>query len=318
MRIISGTEYFQIEERTAVALGKFDGIHLGHRALLNRILEQKKQGLLAVVFTFEPAPAAFFAGKSLPELTTREEKRGLFEKMGIDVLIEFPMNAKTAATPPEEFIRQYLAGQMHMAFLAAGEDLSFGDKGKGNCELLASFSHVYDYRMEIIEKVKYHGKDPAYHGVEVSSTLLRSLVEQGKMEVVAELLLDDYSFYGEVVHGKQLGRTLGMPTVNICPKTDKLLPAFGVYYSKVIVGTGEDTKCYKAITNIGYKPTVDDTKTPVVESYLYNFQGDLYGKHIRVQLLSYRRPEMKFESVDALKAQMQQDIQSGLAYHGIG
>ena len=86
----------------------------------------------------------------------------------------------------------------------------------------------------------------------------------------------------------------------------------------MIVGTGEDTKCYKAITNIGYKPTVDDTKTPVVESYLYNFQGDLYGKHIRVQLLSYRRPEMKFESVDALKGQMQQDIQSGLVYHGIG
>ena len=119
------------------------------------------------------------------------------------------------------------------------------------------------------------------------------------------------------MHGKQLGRTIGMPTVNICPETDKLLPAFGVYYSRVIVGAGEETKCYKAITNIGCKPTVDDTKTPVVESYLYDFQGDLYGKHIQVQLLSYRRPEMKFESVESLKKQMQQDIQSGLVYHGI-
>lgn len=304
MRIICGTDDFYIEEKTAVALGKFDGIHLGHRKLLNLILEQKKQGLLAVVFTFDPAPLVFLTGKSFGELTTREEKRRIFEEMGIDVLIEFPMNKDTAATPPEEFIKRYLARQMHMAFVAAGEDLSFGDKGKGDCELLKKYAKDFDYRVEIIEKVKYEG-------TEVSSTYLRNLVEAGQMELVSGLLSGPYSFYGEVVHGKQLGRTIGMPTVNVKPEEGKLLPAFGVYYSTV------EAKglLYNAITNIGFKPTVDDTKTPIVESYLYDFAGDLYGASIRVDLLSYKRPEMKFESVDALKKQMQEDIESGEIYH---
>lgn len=304
MRIICGTDDFYIEEKTAVALGKFDGIHLGHQELLRLILEQKKNGLLAVVFTFDPAPMVFLTGKNLGELTTKEEKRQTFEKMGVDVLIEFPMNKKTAATPPEEFIKRYLVKQMNMAFVAAGEDLSFGDKGKGNCDLLGSFSDEFGYQMKIIEKVKYQG-------VEVSSTYLRELVEEGQMETVSMLLQAPYSFYGEVIHGKQLGRKIGMPTVNVKPEAEKLLPAFGVYYSLVEA----DGKQYNAITNIGYKPTVDDTKSPIVESYLYDFEGDLYGKSIRVDILSYRRPEMKFDSVDSLKRQMQDDIESGVNYH---
>lgn len=304
MRIICGTDEFYIEEKTAVALGKFDGIHLGHQKLLDLILDQKKNGLQAVVFTFDPAPMVFLTGKNCGELTTKEEKRLIFEKMGIDVLIEFPMNKETAATPPEEFIKRYLVKQMNMAFVAAGEDLSFGDRGKGNCELLAAFCDDFGYQMEIIEKVKYEG-------IEVSSTYLRQLVETGKMEKVADLLRTPYSFYGEVIHGKKLGRKIGMPTVNVKPEAEKLLPAFGVYYSIVEV----NGKQYNAITNIGYKPTVDDTKSPIVESYLYEFDGNLYGESIRVNLLSYRRPEMKFESVDALKTQMQDDIESGIYYH---
>ena len=303
MQIIENDAAFQLDKPSAVAIGKFDGIHRGHQSLLQRVLEQKEKGRQAVVFTFAPSPAARFSGEDIPELTTKREKRKLFGDMGIDVLIEFPLNFTTAATEPEEFVEKILAEQMKTAYIAAGEDLSFGKKGRGDAALLRRMAGRFGYRTEIIEKV-------CLEGVEISSSYVREVIRIGDMEKAERLIGEAYSVCGVVAHGKKLGRRLGMPTVNLLPEKEKLLPPYGVYFSEVSVGE----RVYKGTTNIGCKPTVNDEMQAGVETYLYDFAQDIYGREITVRLFSFHRPEKKFDSVEALKKQMASDIAQGRYY----
>lgn len=304
MKIICDTTEFQIEQRSAVAIGKFDGIHKGHEELLTYILKKKKEGMAAVVFTFHPSAAVFFGQSKGAELTTREEKRKLFEKLGIDILVEFPLTKKTASTLPEEFIREILSGKMHAAYIAAGEDVSFGYKGLGNRELLEQMSGELSYQVQIIDKVYCMDR-------EISSTFVREEVEKGNMEMTAQLLGRYYSIEGKVQQGNHFGRKLGMPTLNLYPDKEKLLPPKGVYYSQVLF----ENCTYPGITNIGFKPTVNATDTVSVETYLYDFDKDIYGKEVVTELLQFKRPEEKFKDVEALKIQMQKDIEQGRRYH---
>lgn len=306
MQIIERETDFQLDRPSAVAIGKFDGVHRGHQSLLRHVLEQREKGLQAVVFTFDPSPAALFSGESLPELTTKREKRTLFRELGIDVLIEFPLNFTTAAMEPEAFVEKILAERMKTAYIAAGEDLSFGNKGKGDAALLQKMAGKFGYRTEIIEKV-------CLEGVEISSSYVREVIRAGDMERAERLIGEAYSVSGIVAHGKKLGRRLGMPTVNLLPEREKLLPPYGVYFSEVSVGE----RVYKGITNIGCKPTVNDEKQTGVETYLYDFAQDIYGREITVRLFSFLRPERKFASVEELKKQMAADIARGRYYvHG--
>lgn len=304
MQIIKDTVEFQIEDRSAVAIGKFDGIHRGHIALLDHILAQKENGFKAVVFTFDPPVSVFFGKAEEKGLSTTEEKRAFFEKLGIDILIEFPLNKETAATPAEKFVEKILKGRMNAAYIAAGSDLSFGYKGKGDKELLKKLSFSFDYQVEIIDKISDGER-------EISSSYVREEVEAGNMEKVSDLLGRNYSVTGLVETGKKLGRRLGMPTVNIYPPRDKLLPPNGVYYSKVIT----EESVYDGITNIGSKPTVNDTQALSVETYLYDFSGDMYGEKIVIELIRFKRPERKFESVEELKEQMEADVADGKKFH---
>lgn len=300
MKIIEGTTDFSLSEKTAVAIGKFDGIHLGHQKLLSRLLLQKERGLLATVFTFD-IPAAFFGGEE-KELTTRAEKRAAFAALGIDVLIEFPLNRETAATAPEAFVQDYLAKRMRAAYICAGPDLSFGKGGKGDFSLLSRCADRFGYRTERIEKVKVDGE-------EISSTRVREAVRLGRMENVQGMLGKPYSAGGFVEHGKQLGRTLGMPTANLLPDEKKLLPPNGVYHTRVRID-GRDER-YRGISNVGCKPTVSDENRVRIETYLYDFDGDLYGREMIVEFLHFCRPERKFDSVEAMKTQIAADIAAG-------
>lgn len=302
MQIIEQTTDFVLPAGSAVAIGKFDGIHLGHRKLVSRLLEQKRKGLLATIFTFDTSASAFFGGEE-KELTTKAEKRAVFEEMGIDVLIEFPLNRETAATGPEEFVRRYLAEQMRAAYICAGPDVSFGKNGAGDYALLEQFADKYGYRAELIEKVRL------VNGEEISSTAIRAAVRRGEMESAGDMLGKPYSVSGRVEHGRQFGRTMGMPTANLIPEEDKLLPPNGVYYSKVVVGG--DGREYRAVSNVGCKPTVSVEGRIGIETYLYDFGGDLYGKDITVMLQAFRRPERKFDDADALRRQMEADIAAG-------
>lgn len=306
MQIIQETTEFVIEGKSAVSIGKFDGIHLGHQKLLGNILEQREQGYKAVVFTFNPPPAMLFGNQDDRELMTREEKYRAFEKTGIDVLLEFPLTKETAAILPEDFVTDILVKKLHAKYIAAGTDVSFGAKGAGNYMLLQSLAKHLGYEVSIIDKVCFNGR-------EVSSTYVREEVELGHMENAAELLGNPYGVSGEVVHGNRFGRTMGMPTVNLLPPKSKLLPPNGVYYSEVLLAG----KSYAGITNIGYKPTVSDRKQLGVETYIYGFDQEVYGEEITVSLLAFKRPELRFDGKEALKRQMLEDIAQGRRFHGI-
>ncbi|MBQ8822743.1 MAG: bifunctional riboflavin kinase/FAD synthetase [Lachnospiraceae bacterium] len=303
MRIISDTLDFKLNKNTAVAIGKFDGVHLGHRELMHQLLEKKKEGMISCVFTFDPSPAVLFGFSDGKELTTREEKRRIFEKLGIDVLVEFPLDFQSAAIPAEDFVRDYLAGRLCAKWIVAGEDVSFGARGAGNAALLKQMAGELDFGVTTISKISVDDK-------EISSSYIRELVEAGNMERVKHFLGTPYTILGEVSHGKKLGRTIGMPTINVLPGVSKLLPPPGVYYSSVICSG----VTYKAISNVGYKPTVTDEKIMGVESFLFDFEGNLYGEEVLIQLHAFKRPEMKFDSVEALKEQMHRDKEDGAMF----
>lgn len=309
MKIIENTTEFYIEEATAAAIGKFDGFHRGHQKLLGQLRQQQEQGLKSVVFTFVPSPAAFFSSSPVKELSTIEEKRRIFEKAGVDYLIEYPFHQEIADMEPEVFVKEVLAGRLRAKCVVAGEDVSFGKKGAGNYHLLQELASNCGYQVILIEKVSYQDK-------EVSSTYVREEVRKGNMELAAQLLGTPYHVGGKIIHGRQLGRTIGMPTVNLLPPSEKLLPPKGVYYSYVVLHGGEENKL-PAITNIGTKPTVDDRCMMGVETYIYNFDQDIYGEELEVYLLKFKRPEMCFDGVDALKRQMAKDLAEGKQYHGL-
>ena len=307
MKIISNTLDFVIDEKTAVAIGKFDGLHRGHQKLLNAILEEKENKIASAIFTFDPPASTFFGGADMKELTTKLEKRQMFEALGIDYLVEFPLNNETAAMEPETFIKEILVKKMNAVKIVAGADLSYGKGGVGDSKLLNGYANEFGYEVSIIDKVCFENR-------EISSSYIREEVIKGNMELVKNLLGAPYIIYGKVVTGNQLGRKLNMPTVNLAPESDKLLPPNGVYYSTV---TWNDKK-YNAITNIGYKPTVSNTKILGVETHLYDFNENIYGEHIKVELIYFKRPELKFEKIEELKEQLDEDLMLGREFFKSG
>lgn len=300
MQIISGTTQLQLNKPSAVAIGKFDGIHLGHRKLLAEILKQKSLGLQAVVFTFDPSPGELFHGRKEKELTTRDEKRQMFERMGIDTLIEFPLTMESAGMLPEVFIEDILVNKLRTAFVAAGTDLSFGKNGAGNSELLLKHAKEFHFEVQIIPKVLYDNR-------EISSTWVRETVAKGDATLAETLLGEKYQIGGKVIHGKQIGRTIGFPTINILPDKNKLLPLNGVYKTKVLM----EGTVYESISNVGCKPTITGEDEILLESYLYDFDGNAYDKDATVYFERFMRPEQKFSGIEALKEQLQKDMING-------
>jgi len=299
LEIIKDTKDFRITEPTAVTIGKFDGVHMGHKKLIEACLEKKKEGLKVLVFTFMPSPETFF-GSEEKCLTTVAEKRRVFEKQGVDILVEYPFDKETADTEPLRFIKDILCDKINAKFIAAGNDLSYGRKGEGDSNLLISKQDEYGYSVSIIDKVRIEGEI-------VSSTLIRNAIKSSDMVKAAKLLGMPYQITGEIVHGNRIGRTIGMPTINQIPDEEKLLPPFGVYTSEAEI----EGKVFKGITNIGVKPTVTNDKVVTVETFLYNFNQDVYGNRANVRLFEFMRPEMKFEGIDELKRQMKKDIEEG-------
>lgn len=306
MKIISGITEFQLDSPSAVAIGKFDGVHLGHRLLLDRIIaaSDRNPDVKSVVFTFNPSPESLFAGQALKELTTISEKRLIFDRMGVDVLIEFPMNHQTAAIRAHDFTQRYLVERMCASLIVAGSDVSFGYMGEGNADTLIRLGRDYGYECEIIDKV-------TYKGVPISSTRIRNAIEAGEMEQVTAMLGFPYRISGFVTHGRHLGHEIGMPTANVILAPDKMTGPNGVYYSRVYTADG----VFHGITNVGVKPTVMNDELLCCESFLYDFDRDIYGEYIEVELLKFVRPERRFDSLDELKEQMQKDIEGGRAFH---
>ena len=300
MQIISGTKEFNQLPPAAVAIGKFDGVHRGHRKLIGELLARKAQGLCAAILTFTPAPETFFGFGDGYSVTTQEEKRRIFSELGIDYLIEYPFDRETADTLPELFVREILQEQMNARFIAAGPDLSYGRRGVGDYTLLEEIGREEGFETMCVEKLRIGGEV-------VSSSRIRALLREGRMEEVQECLGRPYSILGTVRHGRELGRTIGIPTINQVPETEKLLPPRGVYYSIVTV----DGTAFPGMTNIGVRPTVSGDGTITAETHLFGFSGDLYGKSAQTDLLHFRRPEKRFGSLEELKTAMEADIRAG-------
>ena len=304
MKVITGTREFCIEEPTVVTIGKFDGRHKGHQKLLKEMLRQKEcHGWKTAVFTFDMAPMGVVSGKRATVITTNEERRNNMRAMGMDYLVEYPFSREVAAMSPEDFVTEVLVKQMHAKAVVAGPDCSFGHKGAGNAELLRKLGPEYGFETIIIEKKQDDHRD-------ISSTYIREALHEGNIPLANELLGYSYYVTGEVLHGRQIGRTLGLPTTNLLPPQVKLLPPNGVYLTRTIPMDGEEWEYY-GITNIGYKPTVGATEQKGVETYLFDYNGDLYGRKLRVEFLEFERPEQKFESLEVLKRRILSDVNWG-------
>lgn len=302
MRYIRNTLDFQLEGRSAVTLGKFDGLHRGHEKLIRRVLRLKEKGFETVVFTFDVSPLVKLGNRIRRTILTNEERAGILEEQGLDCLIECPFIPEVIRMEPEDFIREVLAVQLRAAWVIVGPDFRFGHDRKGDVRLLEEMGKQYGFQVEVLEKETIEGRA-------ISSTWIRESLREGNMERVNELLGYPYFVRKEVVHGRQLGRTLGMPTINQIPEDGKLLPPFGVYASRTTVG-GET---YFGISNVGVKPTVE-VPFAGVETYLFGCSRDLYGLEACVEFYHFVRPECKFDSVEELREQIRRDARTGEAY----
>lgn len=297
MKIIKGTTEFQIQEETAISLGKFDGFHQGHQLLVDRVLQKKREGLKSLIFTFD------FGNR--PVLLLPEERRRMLGKRGVDYLLECPFVESISHMEAEKFVREILVRRLHVRYLAVGTDFRFGYQRRGDYRLLERLSTECGYQVEVVEKACYQGE-------EISSSRIRRELEQGHMELVNQLLGYAYSVTGEVLHGRRIGRTLGMPTTNLLPSERKLLPPNGVYATRTVI----DGELFEGITNIGYKPTVGGETRKGVETYLFDLDRDLYGEILTVRFYGYERAERKFASLDELKKRIEQDVFWGRTYFG--
>ncbi len=298
MNIIRDADKVNIKEKTAVTLGKFDGLHKGHQKLLSRVLEYKNKGLTSVVFTFLDYPLSVLSGTIQKVLLTEEEKEELLRQTGVDYLIEYPFDYTLMTMEPEQFVKEILIDKLNCHVIVVGSDFRFGYKRKGDVTLLKKLSTKYNYQLEVIEKETDELEN------EVSSTYIRSELEKGNIQVVNKLLGGTYFIMGEVVHGMKLARTLGYPTMNITIEKEKKIPPNGVYVATIEI----DGKIYEAVANIGKKPTVCNDIQPILEVHVFNYSQDTYGKTVIVKLYSFVRGEKKFHSVEKLKAQMEQDV----------
>lgn len=291
----------QLMEPTVLSLGKFDGLHRGHELLMESVFEKAETGLKSAVFTFDiPPNQAAEAGQQV--ITTNEEKKQLFSQRGIDYLVECPFTEEIKHMEAECFIGE-IAKRFCVKWIVVGTDFRFGHNRKGDYHMLQNYARTYGYQVRVVQKMQYQGRD-------ISSTYIREALKKGSIEFANELLGYPYFIQGTIIHGNQVGRTIGFPTINIQPPPQKLLPPFGVYVSKIQL----DGKQYGGITNIGKKPTIQGDNPAGAETYIYDFHGDVYEKTAKVELLHFERAEMKFSGVEALKKQLEKDIAYGAEY----
>lgn len=283
----------------AVALGLFDGVHLGHRAVLAAAAEQKKQGLTPCVFTFPPESTARKGAAGY--IYGTEEKNYILENECATERIYSPSFADVCGLDGESFARDILCGELGAAFVCCGNDFRFGRGASCGLAELADYGRKYGFEVKAVDDVYCGGK-------RVSSTEIRSLLEEGDIQGANRFLGATYVIMKEISHGAALGRTIGFPTANQLFGKGQLVPKYGVYSSRTTV----DGISYRSMTNIGMKPTVDYGGTPLAETYIHGFSGDIYGRAVKVELLGFIRPERRFGSVEELKAQIAADVEAAV------
>ena len=299
-----------MQERV-IALGFFDGVHRGHGALLRRAAEEaRRRGCTPAVFTFDRPPKEVITGIPCPLINSPEDRSDLVKRLyGIDEMLMVPFDDEMRTTPWDRFVTDILVGRYGAVHLVAGHDHHFGYKNQGSPELLREKCAELGLGCDIIPAV-------TLDGVTVSSTHIRKLLEEGGVETARAFLGHPHVLTQTVGHGRRLGRTIGVPTANLVAPPHVLLPQRGVYAAKV---TLPDGRAFGGVTNVGIRPTVNHGQDVTVEPWILDFDGDLYGQKLRVEFFRRLRDERKFESLEALKTQIQCDaVRTREAYPEMG
>lgn len=289
--------------KTSITLGKFDGVHTGHQMLIDRVLKAKQEGCTPTVFTFDRFPSQVLLHQNMTYILLEEEKQEVLKQLGVERYVLFPFQERTASMEPEQFVKEILMDTMKVAKLYVGTDFRFGKDRRGDVALLKQLSKLYGFDFEVIDK-------RLYKGAEVSSTRIRECIGKGEMEETTEMLGRPYLLSGEIIHGKNLGHKIGIPTINQSVPEGKVMPALGVYCASVMI----EGNVYHGIANVGSKPTVQDELIYGLETHLFDCNADLYGKHAKTELLHFVRPEQKFSGLEELMQQLECDKLYGRNY----
>lgn len=302
MKIITDLSGYTSEGST-VAIGKFDGLHVGHMKLIEGLFFENSESGIAraekTVFSFNPSPTEFFKGEEL-QILSRKEKNALLEKAGVENLVEIPFDEKFASLEPERFVSDILKDRLNIKLLIVGKDYRFGRDRKGDIKLLKKLGDSLGFSLTVIPEVSVEGEV-------VHSSQIRKHILAHNFEMAEKMLGRPYHIDGRIEHGKMLGRKLGFPTVNITVPREKLTPCNGVY----ITVCEYKGKKMKAVSNIGNNPTVEENQ-PIkkCETNIFDFSEDIYGEKISIKFYSFIRHEKRFESIDELKNQIAVDVQT--------
>ncbi len=289
-------------KKSAVALGLFDGVHLGHRAVLELAQRERENGISPVIFTFSPQAVLRKNSGAGGFIYGHVQKLGLLDGFGGVFSADFKIVKPFTG---EEFVRHYLKNTLNAVVVCCGADFRFGRGASCGVDDLCKFGEKYGFEVRIAE-------DVCVDGTIVSSGEIRHRLIEGDISGANKLLGRPYFIRGEVVHGAKLGRTIGFPTINQVFESGQLVPKYGVYAGRVRV----DGRSYRAVTNIGMKPTVEYDGLPLAETHIVDFSGDLYGKKIDTEILGFIRPEQKFNSVEELKNQIGTDTEKVCSMSG--
>lgn len=280
----------------SIALGIFDGVHLGHQYVINKALSYKNNGLKTAVFTFSVEDMEFKHGKRLKYIIDNQSKLDILHSMGVDSIV-CPNFNDIHNMSGEDFAKNIIHMQMNAKVVICGKKFRFGKGASCDTNDLQNFGNKYGFNVEIVEPILFDNNL-------VSSSIIRELIYNSDIQMTNKLLGYEYFINRPVIHGNELGRTINIPTINQRFGERQVIPKFGVYSSSTTI----DERVYKSMTNIGVKPTVSNDNIPVAETHIIDFNGNLYNKTVKVALKEYIRPEKKFNSIEELKKAIQYDI----------
>ena len=304
MKIFHGIENANILKPTVLTLGVFDGLHLGHQRIMQTVVERAKTANAhATAITFDPHPRAVLYPESAPPLLqTLDQRLANFELLGIKQAIVVKFDSEFASQPAEDFLSNIIRDRLHAKEVYLGKGFAFGKNRGGNIELLRAMSTKLDFVADEVDEVQVRGQ-------RISSSAIRKLLLDGRINLARRMLGRPYGVEGVIIRGNRRGHTIGFPTANLKPH-NRVIPRYGVYATATLI----DGIWRKSITNIGVRPTFENDAEPSIESYIFDFDGDLYGDVLRVRFLHRIRDERKFNGVDELKVQIEKDTRRARNY----
>jgi len=304
MKIFHGTENANIMRPTVLTLGVFDGLHLGHQRIMQTVVERAKDvGAIATAITFDPHPRAVLHPETAPPLLqTLDQRLANLEVLGIEQAIVIRFTRQFAGKPAEVFLEEIVHDRLHAREVYLGKGFAFGKERGGNIALLREMSQKLGFFADEVDEVKIRGQ-------RISSSRIRQLLAEGRVNLARRMLGRPYGVEGVIIRGNRRGHTIGFPTANLKPH-NRVIPKFGVYATATLI----DGTWRRSITNIGVRPTFEDTTEPSIETYIFDFDDELYGDVLRVRFLHRIRDERKFSGIEELKAQIERDTEHARNY----